>query len=265
MLWHEQTWPIIQSLDKETPVVVPLASCEQHGHHLPLFVDTIQVNEIADRLEKRLGDAMLLTPCLWLGCSHHHKDFPGTISVVPSLFSQMVASVAESILRAGFRRIFFLNGHGGNEVPGSQALCEMVATNNSADDVYLALASWWKAAVDGLAPDRHGLETPRITHACEVETSMMLFLRPDLVRTDRIVEHDLVLDGEWFNSDYGGKVEVFRRFHRLTGPGCMGKPSAATAEKGASMMEAVLDDLVTFLGEFASWPDLPPGREKREG
>jgi len=258
MLWHEQNWPTIQSLNKDTPVVVPLGSCEQHGHHLPVFVDTIQVTEVASRLEEKLGDAMLLTPCLWLGCSHHHKDFPGTISVVPSLFSEMVSSVAKSILRAGFRRIFFLNGHGGNETPGTQALTELIAKDDAADDAYLALASWWKAAVDGLAPERHGLETPRITHACEIETSMMLFLRPDLVRTDRIVENKLALGSEWFDSDYGGKVSVFRRFHRLTGPGCMGKPSAATAEKGASMMDAVISDLADFLKKFGSWPELPP-------
>jgi creatinine amidohydrolase len=258
MLWHEQTWPTIHSLNKETPVVVPIASCEQHGHHLPVFVDTIQVTEIANRLEAKLGDAMLLTPCLWLGCSHHHKDFPGTISVTPSLFSEMVKSVAQSILRSGFRRIFFLNGHGGNETPGEQALTEMVATDDVADDAYLALASWWKAAVDVLAPERHGLETRRITHACEIETSMMLFLRPDLVKKDRIVENEVPLSNKWFDSDYGGKVGVFRRFHRLTEPGCMGKPSAGTAEKGESMTVAVVNDLANFLTEFATWPDLPP-------
>jgi creatinine amidohydrolase len=257
MLWHEKSWPELDKVDRETPVLIPVAACEQHGHHLPVFVDTIQVTAIAEKVESILPDQMLLTPTMWLGCSHHHKDFPGTISVIPSLFSEIIKSIADSVMRAGFKRIVFLNGHGGNIVPGGQALTELVATRDDADDVYLALATWWILARDSLQPEAHGLETPRITHACEYETSMMLFLRPDLVHMDRVRETKFVLDSPWFNSEYGGKVDVFRRFHRFTEPGNMGKPSAATANKGKSMTEAVATDVVTFLKDLSSWSDLP--------
>src|SRR5688572_5522517 len=119
MYWHEQTWPAIQQMNKQLPVVVPLGSLEQHGHHLPLFVDSIQVTEIAQRVERALTKGVLLLPTQWLGSSHHHMDFPGTVSVLPGLYAQVIKSIAKSILNAGFRRIFFLNGHGGNEVPGA--------------------------------------------------------------------------------------------------------------------------------------------------
>src|SRR5436309_3108058 len=101
MLWHEQKWTTLASFDKETPVLIPLGSCEQHGHHLSLLVDTIEVTAVAEAVEKNLGDRVLLTPTLWLGSSDHHKDFPGTLSVSTTLFSEMVDSLAKSVLRAG--------------------------------------------------------------------------------------------------------------------------------------------------------------------
>ena len=87
MLWQEQSWPAMREMNKQLPVVVPLGSVEQHGHHLPLFVDSIQVSAIAERVEERssLKNEILLLPTFWLGSSHHHMDFPGTVSVLPSL------------------------------------------------------------------------------------------------------------------------------------------------------------------------------------
>ena len=153
MLWHEQNWPTIQKLDKQIPVVLPLGSMEQHGHHLPLFVDTMQVTRIAQTVEKQMGDKVLMLPTEWLGCSEHHLDFPGTVSVPASLYSKMIKSMARCVLRAGFKRIFFLNGHGGNEVPGAQALTEYVGESDEADDAFLVFASWWHGRAEG---DRAG-------------------------------------------------------------------------------------------------------------
>lgn len=257
MWWHEQNWPGIQSLDKSRPVVVPLGSIEQHGHHLPLSVDTTQVSAIAEHAEKQLGDAALFLPTLWLGCSEHHMDFPGTISLKPSLYAENIKSIARSVLHAGFTKVFFLNGHGGNETPGAQALTELVGEDDRADAAYLVFASWWQVGRDALAPERHGMTTPSLNHACEYETSLMLALRPDLV--DRAAARDgpPVLDSPWLQSAGGARVRVFRRFHRLTAGGSIGRPTSATAEKGASMLEAVAADVVAFVREFAQWPDLP--------
>jgi len=257
MLWSEQAWPVIASLDRDTPVVIPLGSCEQHGHHLPVFVDTIQVQAVADGVEAALLDRVLMLPAIWIGSSHHHSDFPGTISLPPELYTSFVKEIVRSVLRAGFRRLFFLNGHGGNEIPVSQALAALVAESDQADSAHLAIASWWSVGRDALSPQKLNLTTPGISHACEVETSMMLAIRPDLVKPELAVEPDPVLNTEWFNFEYGGKVSVFRRYHRLTGPGNMGAAKAGTKEKGEAMLQGVIADVVKFLEEFARWPDLP--------
>lgn len=254
MLWHEQSWPRIESLSKETPVVVPLGSIEQHGRHLPLVVDTAQVTAIAERAEKQLGKSALFLPTLWLGCSDHHLDFPGTVSVPPTIYSQMIQRVAHSILHAGFWRILFLNGHGGNETPGAHALTELVAHDDRADAAYLAFSSWWQLGRDAIAPEKHGLATRGVSHACEYETSLMLALRPELVAIKEIREAPAVHSGTWYDS---GKIKLFRRFHRITAAGSLDKPSLGTPEKGRGMLDAIVADVVSFVREFATWPRLP--------
>lgn len=256
MHWNELSWPAIDSQDRNTPVVIPLGSCEQHGHHLPVFVDTIQVQAVADGVEKALHDRILLLPAIWLGSSHHHIDYPGTISLPPELYTAVIKHVVGSVLNAGFRRLFFLNGHGGNEVPVSQALAALVAESDAADNAYLAVSSWWAVGRDALEPERLNLTTPGISHACEVETSMMLAIRADLVEQSKALEPNPVLKSDWFNFEYGGKVGVFRRYHRLTAPGNMGAPRAATKEKGDAMLAGVVAQVVKFLEEFSRWPEL---------
>lgn len=258
MLWHELSSPTIDALDKNLPVVVPIASCEQHGHHLPVFVDTIQVQEIATRVEAEMPDRILLVPSLWLGSSHHHKDFAGTISVRPSLFSEMIMSIAESILNTGFRRIVFLNGHGGNVVPGSAALAELVVDNDDADDAYLCLSSWWEVAQNSISQEKIESETAGVSHACEFETSFMLHVRPDLVDMTKIKPWTSPLSSKWHTIDsISNRVPIFRRFHRITDSGHTGKPETATADKGKAIYDAAVSDVKAFLTEMATWPELP--------
>ncbi len=122
MLWNELSWPSIDAMNRDRPVVIPLGSCEQHGHHLPVFVDTIQVQAVADGVERAISQRILMLPAIWVGSSHHHIDYPGTISLPPEVYTTVIRHVAKSVLQAGFKRLFFLNGHGGNGIPVSQAL-----------------------------------------------------------------------------------------------------------------------------------------------
>lgn len=257
MKWSELDWPTVQDLDKQAPVVVPLGSIEQHGLHLPLCTDTAQVTAIAEAAEQRLGEAALFAPTLWLGSSHHHLDFPGTLSLRPSLYSRVLQDLTLSILAAGFRRVFLLNGHGGNETPAAQALTELAVTDPLAKQAHLAMASWWNVGKPN--PQELGLRTESITHACEYETSLMLWLRPELVRGDRIVDADPPPAAKWLAGEK--RVGIYRRFALMTARGNLGAPSAATADKGERILEAVVTDVVAFIQDFAQWPlpsDLGP-------
>ena len=102
----------IQATDKDQiVVVVPTGALEQHGRHLPLLTDAILVTEVAERVEKKLSDQVLLVPTLWLGASDHHLDFPGTLSLPNTVYAEMIKHVLQCCVGAGFRRIMFLNGH----------------------------------------------------------------------------------------------------------------------------------------------------------
>lgn len=249
MKWAELDWPTIQRLDKQLPVVLPLGSVEQHGHHLPLCTDTSQVQAVAEAAEAELRDAALFLPTLWLGSSHHHLDFPGTLSLAPSLYSRVLQELAASILSAGFRRLFFLNGHGGNEVPAAQALSELAVADARAREAHLAMASWWTVGKPDAAA--LGMQTDGVTHACEYETSLMLWLRPELVRTDRIRDRAPAPAAKWLAGEK--RVGLYRRFALVTGEGDLGQPSAASAVKGQRLLEAVVADVVAFVRDFAGW------------
>ena len=257
MYWHELSSPGVDSLDREIPIILPLGSCEQHGRHLPLFVDSLQVTEIASRLEARMPKRVVVAPTLWLGSSHHHLDFPGTISVPPKLYTEMLQSVAKCFLQHGFRRLFFLNGHGGNVIPASQALTDLIVSDERADAACLALSSWWRAAGEAMKPEQHGLETPVLTHACEYETSVMLAIRNDLVHLGEIAADHIERTRPWVAKPrWVGKVDGFHRFYRWTSTGHMGRPEVATREKGLSLLDAITDTLVALIEDFAEWPPM---------
>jgi creatinine amidohydrolase len=208
------------------------------------------VDAIANAVEKRMGERVLLLPVLWLGSSHHHMDFPGTLSIRPSLYAHLIRDLTTSILRAGFQRIFFLNGHGGNETPTSQAISELIVVDELAARSLLAMASWW--AVGKPRPEQHNLTTAAISHACEYESSLMLSLRPDLVEIARAHNHAPGFESTWLSGEK--RVLLYRRFAFMTATGSLGSPTAATAAKGDSLLSAVVDDVVAFLDEFAKWP-----------
>ena len=258
MYWGHLRRPTIEGVDKDRVVaVVPLGSMEQHGRHLPVLTDTILVSEVADRVHAELGDEVLLLPTLWLGASDHHRDFPGTISADLSLYARVVRSIAESVLAAGFRRIFFLNGHGGNEVPAAHGLQELANECDLANEAYVVLSSYWALAKASLEPEIHGMRQPTLTHACEYETSMMLFLRSDLVAMAEASANRPVYSGTWWHSEAGGAAQVFKRFAYRTPTGSMGFPDQATDKKGQSLLEAMAGETVAFIKDFATWPPTP--------
>jgi creatinine amidohydrolase len=258
MRYGEQRWPDMESLDKDRMVVVvPIASMEQHGHHLPLLTDTFLATAVAERVHEEMAEKILLTPTLWLGASDHHLDFPGTISVSNSLYVEMIKSITRSLVRAGFRRIFFLNGHGGNIAPGEAAITEAANDCDECDATLVALGSYWAIAAPAMKAEAHGMTQKQLSHACEYETSMMLALHGKLVRLDLARGHTRPA------SPPGTRLAG--RFHRMTGTGALDTPELATADKGESLLNAIAEEVRQCVQQLLDYPArdvLKPGAGK---
>ena len=166
MLLAEMNWPAVAALSKDTPVVIPLAALEQHGHHLPVFTDSLLVGEIARRAEQQLHDSVLFAPVMWLGNSEHHLDFSGTMSASPRTYIDLVVDMIENFIAHGFRRIVLVNGHGGNNVPGQQATFEVRQRHRTRDDLLLLFACYWALGAQPRQSDP-SLEQSAMGHACE--------------------------------------------------------------------------------------------------
>jgi creatinine amidohydrolase len=245
-------WIDIDSLDKSSKVVVcPIASLEQHGHHLPLLTDTILVTEVARRVHETLGDQILLTPTLWVGASDHHLDFSGTVSVPYRLYIDLIKAILRSFLSAGFEKILFLNGHGGNVAPGESAIYELASESEACDAAYVVLGSYWTIAASTMAQPKHGMETASLSHACEYETSMMLAIDERHVTLAAAKGHETNL----LNLPKG--VASAGRFRRMTATGAMGRPELSTAAKGESLLVAIHEEVVNLVRQMGKWPKRP--------
>lgn len=236
------TWPAVAALSPDTPVVIPVAALEQHGHHLPVFTDSMLLGEVVRRVEPRVAGRVLFAPLLWLGNSDHHLDFAGTLSAPPRVYLDLLNGLAENFLRYGFRRIVFLNGHGGNDVPGRQAVFELRQRHRERNDLLLVFATYWSLG-DGLFP---GCEQGEMGHACEWETSMMLRIAPALVGDYKAAAP--VDPGRPFLPAARGWTTRDR-----SGPGHIGHPSAASEEKGEWLLNRFANDATAFLERVIAW------------
>lgn len=238
-------WPDVAKLSRDVPVVIPVAALEQHGHHMPLFTDSLLCGEVVRRAAEKLGERALITPLMWLGNSEHHLDFPGTMSAAPRTYLDLLRDMAENFLFHGFRRIVFLNGHGGNNVPGMQATFELRQKHRAESDLLLLWACYWELAKP--AADDNRFVQKKMGHACELETSMMLRLAPHLVAGD-VTKLEPV---EW-GKPFDPAIRAWTTKDR-TLPGHIGYPQHATAEKGELLFQTFAGGLVSLVERMITW------------
>jgi creatinine amidohydrolase len=241
----ELSWPVVSGLSKDMPVIFPIAALEQHGHHMPLFTDSLLLGEVMRRVAEKFEERALFAPLSWLGNSDHHLDFAGTLSAAPRVYLDMLNGLAENFLQHGFRRIVFVNGHGGNDVPGRQAVFEMRQRHRQRDDVLFLFATYWSLGARPWETDATIVQR-EMGHACEWETSMMLRLAPHLV-------------GDFANAapvDFGTPFTPAARgwiTRERTGPGHIGQPHLASAEKGETLFRVFVDDVAALIERVIRW------------
>jgi creatinine amidohydrolase len=230
--WAEMTWTDFEARDMARAIaVLPLAATEQHGPHLPLGTDTFIMEGTIAKVVERLPDelAVLFLPVQNCGLSIEHTDFPGTLSLPAELLISAWTKLCECVHRTGCRKLVLLNSHGGNT-----AILEIIAHDLRARlGMLVVMAAWHRfGAPDGLFSaheQAHGI------HAGEIETSLMLNFRPDLVREDEAADFAsrsvaMERDFNWLRT---GRPTGFGWMSQdLSDSGAMGNAAAATARKG---------------------------------
>jgi creatinine amidohydrolase len=244
VLLQELSWPRVAA-SAELPIVVPIAAVEQHGRHLPVFTDSMLLGEVVRLAALSLGDRVVWTPLLWLGNSHHHIDFAGTLSAAPRTYLNLLGDLIDNLITHGFKRIVLLNGHGGNIVPAGQAIFETRQRYRERKDLLLLAATYWllgskpRQADPSLVQDQMG-------HACEWETSMILHLAPKLVGD--LSQLEAVPPRMPFEPASQGWITKDR-----SGEGHIGDPGQATSAKGQMLFRVFSHDVVTFLERVIHW------------
>lgn len=245
MKYDELTARQLAEMDRETVLaVVPIAAVEQHGPHMPTGTDTILCTAVAEALEETLESQILLIPTLWLGASAHHLRLGSTLDSALDTYIDTLCDIGRSLLHDGFRRILFLNGHGGNIDPMKVALRILQPT---CPESLLAAGCYWSVADTKREKILEG-DHKFVGHACEFETSLMLHLRPDLVDTDLAEEA-----GELITDQIDGMFLSRDMLHR-TRSGYTGRPDLASAEKGAQLFAAIHKRLVTTVEKLLKQP-----------
>ena len=250
--WPGRTAPEVREIAARdgSVLVVPVGSIEQHGNHLPVATDTILVDAVANLGAERVHDdvPILLTPPVWSGYSPHHMPFGGTITLEYDDLLNTVEDIAASALENGFDAMVLVNGHGGNASLISSAVSTIGIAHPGVDVLGVTYFQLAASFIDEIRESEVG----GMSHGGEFETSLMLHLRPDLVREDRLegTYHEESYDRSLDDMFQGGPLGVYRSFDEYSETGAIGDPLLASAEKGERIYELLGDEIEDILRQI---------------
>ena len=245
LLFEEQTRADLRALAPNALLVLPVGATEQLGPHLPVGTDRFTAEYVA-RAAAEAASArfpVLVAPTLPFGSSQHHLPFGGTMSLGTETYSRVLCDLCKSLIVSGFRRIFILNGHGGNNELIQLAVRDLAFKH----DAQLAAAAYWTIAWDALvaegAHERAGLPG----HAGTFESSLVLHLRPELVREPR-PHRDAPSDTDTRSFTAPYRAELHGSWQRSSG--FTDSPDQADAERGARYLQAIVGAVADAFAEF---------------
>lgn len=244
-LFNELTREDARALAASATIVLPVGATEQHGPHLPVGTDSFAVEHIVRAAADRVGDQvpLVVAPTLPFGCSPHHLPFGGTMSISSETYLHVVTDLMESLVIGGWTRLAIINGHGGNH-----ELVQLVIRDLALKHPVSGLAcSYWLPAWDALLAEEAHQDGRVPGHAGAFETSLVMALRPELVKEPR--PHR---DGNHAVSPASGfslsRQERHGSWQEIDG--YSDSPDLATAEKGERYLAAVAGAIGAMLVEF---------------
>lgn len=233
-LLEEMSWPEIErGLRSTRTLILPVGATEEHGPHLPVFTDTIQAIEAAREVARRRD--VFLAPPLHYGVCRSTRGFPGTITVTHDGLRAFMHDLLVSFCDSGFDHVMVLTGHaGGQHMAALEEACQKAVEER---DFRVSLVSLFDLI------DMNSVETPRDGHSGEIETSLMMVIREDLVKGRPAG-----------NFPSRPRFLVLKDVRHLMGNGIMGDPSRASPEKGKAFFEMAVQGVIKALEELETYP-----------
>ena len=233
---------ITEALKQVDTVVIPLGTVEQHGPHLPVGTDAIIPITVAKRLAERIK--VLVAPPVYYGNSLSMSDMKGVFTITPDSLANLLLDLCRSFAKQGFKKIVFLNGHGGNE----QVLSFIGQKARIETGALIVRIDWWHIIDEDILK----ICESAVAHADEGETSMMLACRPDIVNMKKATKDDT--SEKLTKTLMGGKSKnvppMFVPFTKWSKTGLIGDATKASKAKGEKIMKAVVDKIVHFLKQL---------------
>ena len=230
-------------------VILPVASIEQHGPHLPVMTDTRLGEEIARRAAEAAWEdrPTIWTPVVWSGLSEHHMAYGGTLTLSHATYRAVIADLVRAIVRAGFRDILISNSHGGNIIATQQIVDELAPQV----DATLVFATYVMEAGEAYADVLEDQKS--LMHAGEGETSMMMVCEPDLVDTTDLAALNVESGAAPAFLRAGRAGYRWRPLPHVTPNGVLGKPEKANAAKGEALIDLGAKALARLITDPETW------------
>lgn len=243
MLLHLSTWTEVETyLQNSQGIILPIGSTEQHSPIGLIGTDAI----CAEAIAKGVGESTqtLVGPTINVGMALHHLAFPGSMSLKPSTMILVIRDYVSSLARAGFRRFFFINGHGGNVATLKAAFSETYdyLATMGIEDVRCTVNNWYMGrGVYQLAKELYGDQEG--SHATPSEVALTWYVYPDAVKTGK-------LTGE---PGKGHSIYSAADFRQNYPDGRMGSnPALATVEHGQRFYELAVKEISSSYLEFVN-------------
>lgn len=248
--WWALTSPEIGAfLEREkkeyTTIILPVGSCEQHGPHLPVGTDTLLGFCLACAVSARCKHPTMVLPPVWMGYSPHHMGAPGTVTVSEETLISVVYDLCESVIQHNASNILLLNSHGGNE-PLLVIVANKIARRFGKSPI---VVTYWKLIADEIDQIRKS-SCGGMGHGGEFETSLALYLIPELVKFDKAIS--AVQPGDkYFSPDLFAKntIHCYVDYLKLSPSGVIGDPLAGSEQEGSQLFALLIERLCKLIDD----------------